>query len=145
LGCSQMRCGSPEPAADGVAVCFSSHPPATEIYTLSLHDALPIYGEDQPGRLARADLPPFGGPGARQGSRPLLGPAAEQELLDAGHQLLGPVDDHFQVPQVLVEGFGQIEVGLGQLVDGAGVLAGVRASAGGTAAPSLRVPARFGG
>src|SRR5690606_5794699 len=37
------------------------------------------------------------------------------------------------------------EVGLGQLVDGAGVLAGVRASAGGAAAPSLRVPARFGG
>src|SRR5207245_10667731 len=41
--CSRGRC-----------LCFFSHgPPSTEIYTLSLHDALPIYGSSHIGATAK--------------------------------------------------------------------------------------------
>src|SRR5688572_32536887 len=46
-------------------IFFFNDPPTTEIYTLSLHDALPISGRD-PDQHRRADLPPQPGPGGLQ-------------------------------------------------------------------------------
>src|SRR5690606_41354097 len=49
--------------------CFFNHPPTTEIYTLSLHDALPIY--PAPGDRGRAGL-------SRRGDDPGLPPGVAQ-------------------------------------------------------------------
>src|SRR5438034_6727743 len=44
-----------------LSFCFSTNPPTTEIYTLSLHDALPIYQATSEPLSARSD-----GPGPRR-------------------------------------------------------------------------------
>src|SRR5439155_11681127 len=53
-----------------VAVYFSNHPPPTQPYTLSLHDALPILFAERPVMLC--DLPPLLGPQAFSGGPIIL-------------------------------------------------------------------------
>src|SRR5690349_23334082 len=44
---------------------FFNNPPTTEIYTLSLHDALPIFGRTRPPPARRSGGSPGPGPGRR--------------------------------------------------------------------------------
>src|SRR5262249_58616567 len=73
---------------------FFNTPPTTELYTLSLHDALPIY-RDQHGRRVR-NVPESryrDGPGHRRG-RPVGRPGGHHHLRHPGPALARRSEEH---------------------------------------------------
>src|SRR6185312_7988953 len=63
-GAQDQRFNPTQPVAKPALYFFFNDTETTEIYTLSLHDALPISGRDRVGRRAG---PPDDPPGGRQG------------------------------------------------------------------------------